>query len=720
METESSLTQEIGENKNPQLDCTSPESLLPPGDSDSESTSVSSSIQGSISSATSSLDRHTTNVKQETRQKKPLNKSTSKKLATFRSFVVSRRRRTQSKLSRSSIKLSDYGSTTPPQYSSIEPSDESSNYIQKKPIQKFKRTSSLRSIKIFRSNNKNRNKNNSSTEESHLKRATVSSILKDSNFPEQLKHQPGPSQAKICPYQHCSLHGHQHEPSQTRFPYLRKRATNGQKIVKPESQPRYKSCGKEREVKGIKMGSKDDSIEFYAKTRPRPVSGRDHGDAEFADILKKDINVLDNRDFSDLIDENDEDSSGSKRVLEKEQSLEKTYHISMWRMIQQHMVSGLDAESGDMIVQQVDEEDKLETKAFDDDANQETEIRKMFAIKLVRDAIENILLSEVEDDQSSTSDQKEESLAPAAKEKPGSKTGAPDRWSYIKKVFILKKFVKQLEKVKKFNPKKAQDLPLPVETETVSLRRQSASGKKNSDEWMLDYALQKVVSELAPTQKRKVAMLVKAFESIAPAQEEESQESRSNSEIQKPHSSFINEESKPELDHIKMWHTIYQHVITDIATKIGSDLGEDSTTSEEQSLQQFTQTDAINLVQQSVNEILLPDIPSDQEQKKTEDGSVSKLQNWGKLKKLIMLKRSIKALEGFRKVKLQDPQDEMLKLEQERVDLRRQMMDERKKAEQWMIDYAVQHIVTKLTPSRKKRVSMLVEAFEAVVPFPEV
>ncbi|KAJ0791908.1 putative calcium/calmodulin-dependent protein kinase [Helianthus annuus] len=318
------------------------------------------------------------------------------------------------------------------------------------------------------------------------------------------------------------------------------------------------------------------------------------------------------------------------------------------------------------------------------------------------------------------SDQKEESLA---KEKPGTKTGAPDRWSYIKKVFILKKFVKQLEKVKKFNPKKSQDLPLPVETETVSLRRQSASGKKNSDEWMLDYALQKVVSELAPTQKRKVAMLVKAFESIAPAQEEESQESRSNSEIQKPHSSFINEESKPELDHIKMWHTIYQHVITDIATKIGSDLlldGQDSTTSEEQSLEQFTQTDAINLVKQSVNEILLPDIPSDQEQKKTEDGSVSKLQNWGKLKNLIMLKRSIKALEGFRKVKLQDPQEEMLKLEQERVDLRRQMMDERKKAEQWMIDYAVQHIVTKLTPSRKKRVSMLVEAFEAVVPFPEV
>ncbi|KAI3497333.1 hypothetical protein L1887_39872 [Cichorium endivia] len=45
----------------------------------------------------------------------------------------------------------------------------------------------------------------------------------------------------------------------------------------------------------------------------------------------------------------------------------------------------------------------------------------------------------------------------------------------------------------------------------VSLRRQKTGDKKNADEWMLDYALQKVVGELAPTQKQKVALLVKAF-----------------------------------------------------------------------------------------------------------------------------------------------------------------------------------------------------------------
>ena len=41
---------------------------------------------------------------------------------------------------------------------------------------------------------------------------------------------------------------------------------------------------------------------------------------------------------------------------------------------------------------------------FDDATSQEMEIRKMFAIKLVREAIEKILLPEVQDDQSTTSE----------------------------------------------------------------------------------------------------------------------------------------------------------------------------------------------------------------------------------------------------------------------------------------------------------------------------
>lgn len=54
--------------------------------------------------------------------------------------------------------------------------------------------------------------------------------------------------------------------------------------------------------------------------------------------------------------------------------------------------------------------------------------------------------------------------------------------------------------------------------------------------------------------------------------------------------------------------------------------------------------------------------------------------------------------------------------EGEKVDLKHQMMDERKNADEWMIDCALRQVVTKLAPARKKKVALLVEAFESVMP----
>ncbi|PNY07776.1 MYB-like protein X-like, partial [Trifolium pratense] len=54
--------------------------------------------------------------------------------------------------------------------------------------------------------------------------------------------------------------------------------------------------------------------------------------------------------------------------------------------------------------------------------------------------------------------------------------------------------------------------------------------------------------------------------------------------------------------------------------------------------------------------------------------------------------------------------------EKEKVDLRHQMMDERKNAEDWMVDCALRQVVNKLAPARKKKVALLVEAFETVIP----
>lgn len=55
----------------------------------------------------------------------------------------------------------------------------------------------------------------------------------------------------------------------------------------------------------------------------------------------------------------------------------------------------------------------------------------------------------------------------------------------------------------------------------------------------------------------------------------------------------------------------------------------------------------------------------------------------------------------------------------EKVDLKHQMMDERKNSEEWMVDYALRQAVTKLGPARKRKVALLVEAFETVIPVPK-
>ncbi|KAF2308169.1 hypothetical protein GH714_036149 [Hevea brasiliensis] len=54
--------------------------------------------------------------------------------------------------------------------------------------------------------------------------------------------------------------------------------------------------------------------------------------------------------------------------------------------------------------------------------------------------------------------------------------------------------------------------------------------------------------------------------------------------------------------------------------------------------------------------------------------------------------------------------------EGEKVHLRHQDMEDRKNPDEWMPDYALQQVVAKLTPAQKRKVQLLVEASETVIP----
>lgn len=87
-------------------------------------------------------------------------------------------------------------------------------------------------------------------------------------------------------------------------------------------------------------------------------------------------------------------------------------------------------------------------------------------------------------------------------------------WTIIK----CKKPVAKTEDLREFNPREPSYLPVSVDAdaEKVDLKHQDMDERKNSEDWMFDYALQRAVTKISLARKRKVALLVEAFETVKP------------------------------------------------------------------------------------------------------------------------------------------------------------------------------------------------------------
>eukprot|EP00258_Populus_trichocarpa_P043974 XP_024459993.1 calmodulin binding protein PICBP [Populus trichocarpa] len=236
---------------------------------------------------------------------------------------------------------------------------------------------------------------------------------------------------------------------------------------------------------------------------------------------------------------------------------EKQKPMGLWNLIYQHMASGVAAEDGTRphLNKEAKEEEEEENtlpgmsksgsfqdfsstdhsigEEYHDERSQKIQQYQCDAIKLVQEAFDRIL-SEIPDQPTddlsvtsdTTSDKKiaendhadnafqKEKAESSVESKSNQQT--PKSWSNLRKILILKRFIKALEKVRNFSPQKPRNLNVEAdpEAEKVHLRHQTMGERKNSEEWMLDHALQQVISTLAPAQKRKVALLVQAFEKV--------------------------------------------------------------------------------------------------------------------------------------------------------------------------------------------------------------
>uniref|UniRef100_A0A803MJD8 Calmodulin-binding domain-containing protein n=2 Tax=Chenopodium quinoa TaxID=63459 RepID=A0A803MJD8_CHEQI len=170
------------------------------------------------------------------------------------------------------------------------------------------------------------------------------------------------------------------------------------------------------------------------------------------------------------------------------------------------------------------------------------------AIKLVEEAVEEILLlqDQICDTESITSgitsekgvygENKGEAIDPSLaateiagvatslntdatleEKKTSSEENVPTSYSTLSKVVMCRRFVKAMNKMRKLKALHVQDLSQPPQSQgegNPSLRQISTRDKASWEEGMLDNALQKVIGNLAPAKKQRVALLVQAFETV--------------------------------------------------------------------------------------------------------------------------------------------------------------------------------------------------------------
>ncbi|KAJ0243957.1 Calmodulin binding protein PICBP [Hirschfeldia incana] len=423
--------------------------------------------------------------------------------------------------------------------------------------------------------------------------------------------------------------------------------------------------------------------------------------------------------------------------------VEKEKDSRMWKLIYKHMVTEKEEETS-----------SVEGECDDDEAvNFQTDARRSGTVTLVREALEKIL-SEIPDNSSdeqsidSATDQElmernsQVSEDSSTNSKPKSKVKG---WNNVKKVILLKRFVSDLGRLSPKTPRFLPWEPDP-ETEKIRLRHQEIGGKRNSEEWMLDYALRQAISTLPASQRRKVSLLAQAFDTISFSSTPGSAATSRNISRQSSLSSMtVHSENEGNAEILRGKLRKLQEDLKE-TTKVDGDLeekqqcsslwrllckqmednernqtlpkeeqdSEDDTTSMDGEKMEVYKTEAVELLGEVIDGISLE---GETKQKSgTSQVSQTKINRWSSVKKAMQLRKFVKALENVRKFNPREPRFLPLDpgVEAERVNLRHQETRNKRNGDEWMVDNSLQEVVSKLTPARRDKVKLLVQAFESL------
>lgn len=359
-------------------------------------------------------------------------------------------------------------------------------------------------------------------------RATCSSTMKEKRFPSHLDLKPGGSQAdgtsvyKVCPYTYCSLNGHRHPspPPLRSFISARRRLLQTQRnltvkllsLSEKEIEPEGAGCA------GVSSSVRDPReegfpVEIYANY---PNDGLDEvnsdsGGEKTAEIGEHDGNLRDDSASDEGFGLSWDFSPSEMEVLvdfleyvecDSEEGAEKS--DGGWSCGRLEMNGG----NHENIAEDNNSYVDLEEIDHSEFADEESTHGLSFETGAPHD--ENV--GETEAGQlgaelNSNFEPSNEMICPPAGDvtikAPGATSVECDGDPGDLRLYN--------QRAPKFLPEE----PDP-EAEKVDLRHQLAEDRRNSEEWMVDYALRRAVDNLAPRRKKKVALLVEAFEAVLP------------------------------------------------------------------------------------------------------------------------------------------------------------------------------------------------------------
>ncbi|XP_010525351.1 PREDICTED: uncharacterized protein LOC104803167 [Tarenaya hassleriana] len=506
----------------------------------------------------------------------------------------------------------------------------------------------------------------------NMQRATCSSTLKDSKFPEYLMLSPGATESegtsafKVCPYTYCSLNGHLHVqyPPLKSFISSRRRALKSQKGTKMEvSSPGEENlpspAGEDIVSVEIQEKGSDGFVEIY-------VSKKNESEQENGFCSEGEGQVSES--LSDGAPRSEIDSEESFGFYHEVFATRKDPNDS--------------SEAGEGEKEYPSKE--MESESISEITNMVWEGVYFKKPGVVSDSAE--MVNVLEDDIKSNESDKSDGLVALADD------GADGDGT--ENMFEEKVAIEQSENANDATEKTAE-VDEHQDTEDIS---RSISGD--------------VISPKDPTVESKMAGEI--IIQMEMGLEMEDDDLESNDDMPNTPDDSLSSETKG--------HAEYGKKVTEEKEK-ANDLGD------EQNMCGFGTTEEISEGEERAAEESFPPYDSKNVQgegpekmsfacgsKSSDQDQTVDFRKW-----IIKCKKTVKDIESLRAFNPREPNYLPIALDpdDEKVYLKHQDVDERKNTEEWMIDYALQRAVSKLGPARKKRVALLVQAFETVIPVPK-